>query len=330
MKRNPFLARTQGAYRGRGASLGERDGFHTASTIELVVPYANMKGSPFEAPEFRSFGNGVWDDIPVILHFDMAGIQRVPDIDAERALDLATDYLRNLDLDDVSTLKEQLRHDEGIDVDPDLAEVGSQTSNALWEMSGSPSTASGAWRSLQYWLEGLDDSAIQRFLTTLGPNHKQCVQDEFGSEILAEIFQQQKYLENIEQDRLITVEYLAPYYEKIIAEDNSFYEEDAGEGAIVDPDSWVRTITERGFTIVTDDDVNTYHLPIHSKTVWKSRRQKRKNARIEYHGTSYQNLLRAVPGLRLPKPPKPFGLTLEQIVDLDPSNWTNQTNDDDE
>ena len=327
MKRNPFLARTQGVYRGRSASLGELDGFHTASTQELVVPYANMKGSPFEAPEFRSFGNGVWDDIPVILHFDMTGLPRVPDIDAERALDLATDYLRNLDLNDPTTLKKQLVHDEGIDVDPDIAEVGGQTNNALWEMSGSPSTASGAWRSLRYWLEALTDSEIERFLATLGPNHKQRIQEDFGPEILAEIFQQQKYLENIEQERLIAVEYLAPYYEKIIAEDNTYYEE--GEEYIADPDAWVNTIIERGFMIVTDEDVIRSNLPMRSKGVWKSRRKKREDARVEYHGTSYQNLLRAVPGLRLPKPPKPFGLTLEQIDDLDPSNWTKSDSESD-
>jgi|SRR3972149_1746089 len=84
---NPFLAKARGVHRGKSASLGERDGFHTSSDISLVVPYANLKGSPYT----NTF-DGEWEDYPVILSLDMTGLERVPDIDAERAAGMAFDY----------------------------------------------------------------------------------------------------------------------------------------------------------------------------------------------------------------------------------------------
>jgi hypothetical protein len=59
-----------------------------------------------------------------------------------------------------------------------------------------------------------------------------------------------------------------------------------------------------GWSVVDEDDVLSGSLDSKETTVYE--RAPGTRARVEYHGTSYRNLLSAAPELMLPVPPAPY------------------------
>jgi hypothetical protein len=311
VRENPFHAFAK--FKGRAARLRAWEGgFHTALKRDLVIPYAQMK----------------WDndpdDYPVILTFDMTGLTRFTDIDVRRAADMFFEHCavnqyhvgrEDVDSDQIlEALDLDLQEDEDPDSQP---QSGDDAQNAMWKMSGSPSVLDNALRLALGWIRG---SGLR--LERLYEVGKILAKDERAKlepsdeEMLIEAFGQCRYMFDIPDDRLIEVEYMAPFFAQVIdpdGDEDETIEEAAGAGY---------SFIEWGRSEIDESRETAWkrppsELPLLEATVGRSRTSRSwEQQRIEFHGTSLKNLLMACPWLvaELPDPPSPCMSTIEDIA----------------
>lgn len=300
-RKNPFHAFAR--FKGRAARLRAWEGgFHTALKKDLVIPYAQMK----------------WDndpdDYPVILTFDMTGLTRFADIDSRRAADMFFEHCAvnqyHVGREDVDS--EQILEALDFDLeeeDPDSQPgPGDDALNAMWRLSGSPSVRENALRLAMAWIRG---SGLRlEYMYDIG---KRLAKDERAKlepreeEILIEAFGQCRYLFDIPDERLIKVEYMSPFFSQIIDSDGDEDEaiEEAAEAGYAFIE-WGRSEIDESRAKAWDR--RRSELPLIEATVGQSRTSRSwEQQRIEYHGTSLKNLLKAAPWLVdvLPDPPPP-------------------------
>ena len=106
-------------------------------------------------------------------------------------------------------------------------------------------------------------------------------------------FPQRRYMVDFDVDRVIAIDVVKPWWEKILPYD---LEDDVDRG----DDSELLDLERQGWDLVTEDDVDHY-MPTF-KQVYHSR----KDGQIEWHGTSGSLLVKAFPDLDLPDPKKPW------------------------
>jgi len=211
----------------------------------------------------------------------MEGLTRLVDYDAMETARgilqaIAEECLENYFDDPTSCL---------IDWCEEAEEPPSDEIQAMFQMLGrSVYSPAGSLRGM---IEDLDDAqAILAFesLASDNPDH----------ELLMDIVGQYRYEEDIDDSRIISVTYMAPIWTEII---DTF--EEAGEHR-------ANEIEEEGYTVITLESIYEERLYADTTIVWK--KEPRSDARIEYHGTSYRNLISAAPWLEdvLPEPPRPY------------------------
>lgn len=310
-RKNPFHAFAK--FKGRAARLRAWEGgFHTALKRDLVIPYAQMK----------------WDndpdDYPVILTFDMTGLTRFTDIDVRRAADMFFEHCAvsqyRVGREDVDS--EQILDSLSLDLenteDEGAPESGDDALNAMWRLSGSPSVRENA---LRLALEWIGNSGLR--LEHMYDIGKRLAKDERAKlepreeGMLIEVFGQCRYLFDIPDDRLIKVEYMAPFFAQVIDPDGG------------DDDDTLKEAAEAGYSFVDRTELYEHRtkawersrseLPLLEATVGRSRTSRSwEQQRIEFHGTSLKNLLSAAPWLAdvLPDPPSPCMSGIADILEV--------------
>jgi hypothetical protein len=312
VRENPFHAFAK--FKGRAARLRAWEGgFHTALKRDLVIPYAQMK----------------WDndpdDYPVILTFDMTGLTRFTDIDVRRAADM---FFEHCAVNQYHVGREDVDSDQIIEAlqldveeeDPDNSpQPGDDAQNAMWKMSGSPSVQDNALRLALDWIRG---SGLR--LERLYEVGKILAKDERAKlepsdeEMLIEAFGQCRYMFDIPDDRLIKVEYMAPFFAQVIdpdGDEDEAIEEAAGGGY---------SFIEWGRSEIDESRETAWERPPSELPLFGKVADPRvygggpfKSKRVEFHGTSLKNLLMACPWLVdvLPDPPAPCMSGIRDIFD---------------
>lgn len=291
--RNAFLAKPEGKHHGPVAGgVHPYPGFHTSRDEEVAVPYAQMKvEDDVDAPDDECEeceGSGCPEcasayslpDYPVVIAVDMQGLTPEPDYDA---IHLSMDVLRQ-------TAAEALEH--GGD-DPvrwldslealDPGEAPDSTMGALFYRFAS--TVQDPSRGLLNVLEDVSPDEAARRLQVI-------VEGGDEAEVLAmQVIGQFRYTQDVSDDRLVSVDYMKPFWPHGVVD-------------LYESEDMVEALGGAGWDVVTDDDLERFDASM--RTVWE--RKIRPGARIEYHGTSYRNLLLAAPWLKgkLPEPPAPY------------------------
>lgn len=313
---NPFHAFAK--FKGKAARLRAWEGgFHTALHRDLTIPYAQMK----------------WDndpdDYPVILTFDMTGLTRFADIDSRRAADM---FFEHCAINQYHVGSEDVESDEILDrLDSDVRDMednpentpesGDDALNAMWKLSGSPSVRENALYLALKWIRG---SGLR--LETLYDLGKRIAKDGERvkltlpeEEILIEAFGQCRYMFDIPDDRLVRVDYMSPFFAQVIdpdGDEDETIEEAAEAGYAFVFVEWGRSEIDE--TRVKAWDRRRSEMPLLETTVGQSRTSRSwEQQRLEFHGTSLKNLLKAAPWLAdvLPDPGAPCMSTVVEIAD---------------
>lgn len=137
--------------------------------------------------------------------------------------------------------------------------------------------------------------SLDSFLEKLLNNNLQ-----FSDEELMSLTKQYRYIADIEEERIMEIDYIKPLYNHIIINKIDPWD-------IVDYDvDFVKNLENNNFEYILEKSKEPEWTIVYS---WKNPKQ-HKSPRIEYHGTTYCNLIAAAPKLakQLPIPPKPFVL----------------------
>jgi hypothetical protein len=314
MRKNPFHAFAK--FKGRAARLRAWEGgFHTAKHKDLTIPYAQMK----------------WDndpdDYPVILTFAMGGMRAFADIDSRRAAEMfyvhckVAQYRVGREDADPDQILESLAFDTAEESSEEWPnQPGAEALNSMWKLSDSPSVRLNALRQAVQYI-GSSGLKLER-MYALGEaiaKDERVLLDDRDEKMLIEAFGQCRYLTDVPDERLIKVEYMAPFFAQVIDPDG-------------DEDEVIDEAAEAGYSFVESVQ---YELDESRTTAWERKvselplfgnkadyRVYADNGpfkpRIEYHGTSLKNLLTAAPWLAelLPEEvPSPCISTVDQIIE---------------
>lgn len=284
MRRNPFFARPQEFHGAATRGVATHPGFHTADQVETTYAYAQMKAVPEHVSE-EVPAEVVLIDYPVVVALNMKGLDALTDYDAIETVkpilvEVAKEVVSQPGEDPIDALQDYVEYGER------QHEMLTRAYQWLFEM-GAPAVMEPAPSLLSY-AEAQDD-----------PNELICALADgtLPNEALAEITGQHRYLEDVSTERIVSVIYLRPWWPEIL---------ELWPYGSDDTNPMIEELDELGWSVITDDDVGSFSLPEISEMVFE--RSAGPSPRIEYHGTSYLNLLKAAPWLRrhLPEPPQPY------------------------
>jgi len=291
--RNPFLAKPE-KFHGRPAGgTHQLPGFHTASDRDQALPYAHQKGGSMDADgpreDCKECDDGRcpaclsrWriNDYPVIVAVDMSGIEPEHDVDARYVLE-------NL----MGIAREALRSDDPIDYFQGDGCVESETPGsvevALFQsMARHEEDPAGQFGS---FLEDMPEDEVLGVIRSVAAGGRE------ASRIVMRMIGQFRYLQDVPSDRIISVDYVKPIWDELL--DFQGKEEDEEKAVALEANGW---------DVLDLDDV--YSNSVHGDYERVLERLAPPDARIEWHGTCYRNLLLAAPELvdRLPVPPLPY------------------------
>lgn len=311
MRKNPFHAFAK--FKGRAARLRAWEGgFHTALHRDLTIPYAQMK----------------WDndpdDYPVILTFAMNGMRAFADIDSRRAAEMFYEHCKlaqyHVGRDDVEPdqILESLAFDTEEEDSEEWHNSGDEALNSMWKLSGSSSVRINALRQAVQYINnsGLKLEHMYDLGQRIAKDEKVGLDDQ-DEEMLIEAFGQCRYLSDVPDERLVKVEYMAPFFSQVIdpdGDEDETIEEAAQAGyAFVETDR-----TELDETRTTAWERKISELPLFGdRSNWKLYGAGPFKPRLEFHGTSLKNLLMAAPRLadELEEVPSPCMSTVDEIVE---------------
>lgn len=261
-------------------------GFHTASEPETTFPYAQYKTVPEDLhDELREAGvSGVTiDDYPVVVALNMRGMKSLVDYDAvEYVKPVLTDIAKQIVSQGGDPMDELIDYVEGGDQNerllPDsvmqwLFEHGTQ---AQLDPSGALLSCAEEQRNPSAFIVSIADGAI-------------------SDERLATITGQFRYDQDVPSSRIVKVAYVQPWFPRIF---KCWAGENDKDCKLAD------ALGENGWSTVDEDDILSGQL--YDKMLDVYERQVPDDARIEYHGTSYRNLIKAAPDVDWPVPPHPY------------------------
>lgn len=272
-------------------------GFHTTGSFDIAASYAISK---VYANHTHEDENEVWyvDDYPVVIEIDMEGLTKELDYDA---INFVQDHL-------TTALDEFGREFDVEEMDDDELERELE------------SFAEGLEREIRIDspLDAIGEYSFSHFETPLYPllslpNTTEVVRNyfitgEIPAEALMQVTDQYRYTTDVDERRLKKVSYVAPV---------------AGEMATWGDDETSNEEREKeypGFNILWEDDVYSGTVNFENKVIWEGDLgevlypgqisfpfAEDVEPEIEYHGTTYNRLLSAVPQLAsvLPRPPTP-------------------------
>lgn len=268
MKRNPLLAkppqalhRLQNTSRfrrllGRAPKQSDYDGVHTTSSELIAAAYA-----------MSAWHQHNEEGYPVLVLLDVSGLTPLPDVDAmlrgaEAVDDLVTHYRSRVE--DGESFYDLL-NDE--DYSEASARAGDEPATFIFEDSGN------------HVLQSIESYAIDEKRDAEEVFAAFLAESKLPEGVLTRMVQQQRYLNDFDLDRVIQVEALKPWWEKVLMswDDDEF-----------------KQLTQRGYEVFTLDEWP--FSPGESKVVWRAPdADKRKDA--EYHGTTSLVIELAFPGL---------------------------------
>jgi hypothetical protein len=216
-------------------------------------------------------------DYPVVVALDMSGLKRLPDYDA---VVLAKDSLQTVAKEILASDEDPFRWLETVDA-AEFPEV-SDVRGAIF--ANFASCVGDAGLCLQSILERLPEDEWQGALTKIAELRPGW--QEFAMEVVG----QYRYEEDVPSSRLVSVHYVKPFWPYSILSDD---EEELDEA-----------LTDAGWDVVSEIDLES--LDPKYREVWS--RPKPDEAGVEWHGTSWRNLLLAAPELadKLLPPPLPY------------------------
>lgn len=288
-RRNDFYAKPPKFSGAVARGVEKFPGFHTATDKDTTYAYAQMKVVPeyieYE-PDEMPLADIVVPDYPVVVSFDMKGMKSKTDFDAiETVRPVLVDVAKQVVDED----------EEPIDALQDYVEFGEQQRDGMptealeWLFEYGSPVMLDSGPSLLAFAEEQDDP--NAFLVALADG-------SLPDDALAEITGQFRYTDNVSSDRVVEIWYeiwyVQPWWPKIL----NVLEDDEEQEALVEQ------LEALNWSVVADDDVYSHTLGTKEASVYA--RKASKTARIEYHGTTYLNLLSAASELDLPVPPHPF------------------------
>lgn len=279
MRRNDFMARPT-SFSG-GATLGTRThpGFHTATEMRTTYAYANQKATDLVRGD-RTIG-----DYPVVVALDMQAHRPLPDYDAINfvARTLVDAAREAISIDGSDPLRGLDQYVELYAYEPQEA---AKTATQLLVEHGAYVTINPASSLLVVAENKTDPAAFIR----------QVAEGNVSDEDLMQITGQFRYDEDVPSSNITAVYYLKPWWEDVLPSyDAADFDEDVAAG-----------LEAEGWNVLTEED--TYGPDPHPEETLVWSRKPPRGARVEFHGTSYNNLVLAAPELakRLPVPPSPY------------------------
>lgn len=281
-RRNVFLARPTKSVGPITHGVAKFPGFHTASDKDTTYAYAQIKAVPehIDHEPDDSLRDITLDDYPVVIAFDMSGMNAKTDYDAVETVrpllvDVATQVVGGSE-PPIDQLLEYVESGDNGDRD-------TPTDAYQWLFEyGSPVVLEPS-SALLLCAESHDHP--NDFIYALADG-------SLPDDALAEITGQFRYTEDVPAKRVVEAWYVQPWWPKIL----ETYDDDQMELA--------EQLEALNWSVIAKDDVYSHQLEVKEASVYK--RGALKSARIEYHGTSYRNLVMAAPDIDWPKPPHPF------------------------
>jgi hypothetical protein len=237
---------------------GTQGGVHTADTKDQAAAYANIKGEP--------------PDYPVILVIDTQGLDREVDVDVVRAAKKLSEYLeREESVDEYMEKASEY-------LTPSYVSEGDVVQNWLF-MRTEPSQD---YVANVAFLEYLDDAVYPDDVF-----ERAKTDDLTDSEKMA-IWGQGRYMIHIDEHRIVGAYLMKPWYPRVLAVDPV---DDTVAG--VPTNAFIDHFDD--YNLLFDDEQDTTDPFSSYKLVYG--RDDDGNPHLEYHGTSWANLTRALPGV---------------------------------
>lgn len=292
-RRNEFLASPREFHGGATMGVRTHPGFHTAAVPETTYAYAQQKVVPVGIPpgwldpqDVADVAGITLSDYPVVVALDMQGMKRHVDYDAVH-------FVRPVIRDVAKSVVESSPEDPIGDLELSCWEGTEYWDSRELEVLG--------------WLYRIGSSVVENPSCSLlsyveeqsdpGQFMRDLADGTLPDEALAEITGQFRYTDDVPTSRVVVVEYMAPYFPLVF--DYEGQDEETEQLAV--------QAEAAGWSILDWNDATQDSLQPEMTTVYE--RKPPKSARIEYHGTSYRNLILAAPELGLPTPPPPFDPT---------------------
>jgi hypothetical protein len=218
---------------------------------------------------------GMFRDYPVLVALDMRGLRALTDYDAE--MEVRTNIVdvvqgnKIITLDDLEHVCDHLERET-----PDSALEALFLNHPAIH---NPSCA------LFHYLADLGTVVAHTILSEIR-------RGKVRPTMLRDVTQQYRYLDFVNTSRITAVGYMKPFWQSLIEWDQGEREE-----------RLINAVEALGFDVAGPYDEPQVEI------TWVYERPVSRNARVEYHGTSYLRLLQAAPELAsvLPVPLAPFG-----------------------
>ena len=309
MRRNAFDAKPT-KFAGR-QMLGviSHPGFHTTDRYSVACSYAYAKVDSQAPTEISPAIKKGWEypmtDYPVVVSLVMNGLGRLPDYDAFEyweapANGFLESFLEHGDVDDGVFGLARFEEDGVFEYDTPENALDALASI----LDGNPYYQVGGRITDWVELQPDPDGALNLLLSSI--NH-------LPPRFLMEITRQYRYTDNVNASRICSVDYMKPFFDYLFPH----YDDPEWEKRRID--DRLANIEAAGYATVNMNDVyddidptqvtNVFSIDPNSITPdtgqtlfpWGSHKP-----RVEFHGTSYKNLISAAPNLPLPVPPPPY------------------------
>lgn len=272
---NPFLAKPTNYEGGTSIGVDTHPGFHTARDIETTLPYVYGKSGPASESDAADglYGYGG------VVALDMRGYTPHLDWDAEETVIPAI-----ADILDAAPSLEDLEdlYESGDIVNEDVVRNAVQLAffNTIGQVLEHPLDLS--------LFEDEDEYA--RFREEVNFDNP----SDWAKRIIMNSVGQYRYLEDVPESRIVAAWVFQPIYPEIV----DTYRDERLMGALEDA----------GWVFATEDELAWRETPSRSIQVYSA--DARPGARIEYHGSSWRNIVTAAPFLADMFDPSDFPLPL--------------------
>jgi len=287
---NDFLARPE-RFSGTPAGLRHQlPGFHTARIMDTAVTYAQLK-----VDDSRTDDEGI-EEWPVIIGVDMSGLKPLPDIDGVRMAQEAAEIAKNV----INEFKQSQGRTWGRKRESLVEELQDEYEYGESDSDDTPRHGDSVLRELfkqsaSHIEKDPRGALIDRANSKTDPDAwlKGVAKGKITTADILAMSGQFRYEQNVPSSRIVEVWYMQPFWPELF----DIYEDGC--------EKRVAELEAKGWNVVDLDSAYSNSISESTTSVWSSGK---KPKRLEYHGTSLNNLISAAPEIlmKLPKPPPPF------------------------
>lgn len=256
---------------GRAPRESDYEGVHTTGNKLIAAAYA------------MGTWNGDPDSYPVIITLDVSGLEPLPDVDAmvhgAAAADELLSSYRSLVKDSGWTLDDFIEDDDYREID---AQAGEEPAAFIFEDVGHHVA-----QAIRDYAEEAGEDEEQLFGRFINAG-------ELPPGVLMRLAQQQRYLHDFEQKRVVCIEAVKPWWHQVL------FGGDEGEA-----DERIAQLEERGFHVFSLEDQWSPDDVGETMTIWEAPNASRRK-KTEYHGTTSAAVESAFPGLIPEETPFPI------------------------